>query len=357
MLSVQNDVAEHFGSPFIEQRQLAAGSAIVDLSHRGIVAVSGSDRLTWLNSMTSQQLAQLSPGSSSETLLLDPQGRIEFVLRVVDDGETAWLLVDENLADDLVTFLQRMRFTLRVDVNNLSATHLALGFFTGGAAEAMLQALPAPSQPVAVWIDPWSAVCAGGWQYASVVEHPSIAWNYAEAILSRDAISSVSEHLRTGKLSPAGTLALDALRIAAWRPSQHFEVDDRALPHEFDWMRSAVHLNKGCYRGQETVAKVHNLGHPPRRLVMLHLDGSDAVLPSKGDLLYQVDNETPIGRITSSGRHMEWGSIALALVKRSVTVDAQLEVECDGLRIPATQEVIVPPDAGATRDVPKLPRL
>lgn len=356
-MSVQNDVAEHFGSPFIEQRQLAAGSAVVDLGHHGVVAISGADRLTWLNSMTSQQLAELSPGSSSETLLLDPQGRIEFALRIVDDGQTAWLLVDENLGDDLVTFLQRMRFTLRVDVKNLSATHLALGFFTGGAAEAMLHALPAQFQPEAIWIDPWSAVCVGGWQYATAVEHPALSWNYAEAILSREAIPAVSQHARTGELSPAGTLALDALRIAAWRPSQHFEVDDRALPHEFDWMRSAVHLNKGCYRGQETVAKVHNLGHPPRRLVMVHLDGSAAVLPSKGDLLYEVGGEKPVGRITSSARHMEWGSIALALVKRSVTVDAQLEVECDALRIPATQEVIVPPDAGATRDVPKLPRL
>lgn len=357
VLSEHSDVAEHFGSPFSEQRDLLAGNAIVDLGHSGILAITGADRLSWLDSMTSQQLSHLVPHSSTESLILDPQGHIEFVLRIVDDGNTSWLIVDESLAEPLSAYLNRMRFTLRVDVRNLSDTHQAVGFFFGGAAEATLSELPKAGHPVIFWADPWSETCIGGWQYATADPHPALTWQYAEAVVERSAVALLAERVRSGELKSAGVLALEALRVVAWRPAQHAEVDDRALPHEFDWMRSAVHLNKGCYRGQETVAKVHNLGHPPRRLVMLHLDGSDAVLPVRGDLVVLAGEEKPVGRITSSARHMEWGAVALALLKRSVGVDEHLEVMCDTIRIPATQEAIVPPEAGATRAVPKLPRL
>ena len=79
----------------------------------------------------------------------------------------------------------------------------------------------------------------------------------------------------------AGIWAAEALRVAAWRPRLGFETDHRTIVHEVDWLRTAVHLHKGCYRGQETVARVHNLGRPPRRLVFLHLDGSGHVLPDR----------------------------------------------------------------------------
>ena len=149
-------------------------------------------------------------------------------------------------------------------------------------------------------------------------------------------------------------VALDGLMIAAARPTMG-EVDEKALPHELDWLRTAVHLDKGCYRGQETVAKVHNLGHPPRRLTLLHLDGSHSTLPRAGDVL--TNGDKAVGLITRAGWHYELGPIALALLKRTTPVEAQLEVACEGVVIAATQEVIVPPGAGATRGVPRLPRL
>ena len=127
-----------------------------------------------------------------------------------------------------------------------------------------------------VWNDPWSAVTPGGWQYAAVEHHPAVQWTYSEMLIPRATLAELD-------LPLAGFLALEALRIAAWRPRLATEGDEKTIPHELDWLRSAVHLTKGCYRGQETVAKVHNLGHPPRRVVMLHLDGSDSVLPSRGD--------------------------------------------------------------------------
>jgi folate-binding protein YgfZ len=135
--------------------------------------------------------------------------------------------------------------------------------------------------------------------------------------------------------------AYEALRIAARRPRLGLDTDHRTLPHEVGWIETAVHLNKGCYRGQETVARVHNLGHPPRRLVFLHLDGSEDRLPEHGDPVQLED--TTVGFVGSAARHYELGPIGLALIKRTTPVDGTLQA--GGL--PAAQEVVVPPDAGA----------
>ena len=329
---------EHYGKPLGEQKALAAGSAVVDLSNRDILTVTGPDRLSWLDSLTSQSVAGLKPGESSETLQLDPNGHLEFAIRIVDDGETAWLLVDEGEGEPLLAWLSKMRFMLRVELADVSAEFATIG------------TLGSPALPsVAIWHDPWSAVTAGGHQYALTSSHPAASWSYSEYIVPRTALADAAA------LPAAGTLALEALRIAAWRPRFATEVDDRSIPHELDWLRSAVHLSKGCYRGQETVAKVHNLGHPPRRLVLLHLDGSEGVLPAAGSPVSLGDKE--VGRVTSSARHFELGPIALAVVKRNVDPTATLAVTTDELTVAAAQEVIVPTDAGAVADVPRLPRL
>jgi folate-binding protein YgfZ len=351
---------QHYGNPIAEQRALAAGAAIVDLSDRGVIAVTGPDRLTWLDSLTSQALAHLQPGESAESLLLDPTGRLEHAMRIVDDGTTTWLLVDS--APALAAWLDRMRFMLQVTVEDRSAD-----FATVATLGSAILPAAAPNGVPLVWVDPWVSVVAGGHQYAVAPSHPGLEWTYREVLVDRTADRSADRSAgysadRSADLSAfpaAGTLALEALRIAAWRPRLSSEADERTIPHELDWLRTAVHLNKGCYRGQETVAKVHNLGHPPRRLVMLHLDGSEGVLPGAGSTvtLPGGDEESSIGVVTSSGIHHELGPIALAVIKRSTNPDAQLVVHADGIQIAAAQEVIVPPDAGAEANVPRLPRL
>lgn len=354
-------VAIHYGSPLQEQRALEAGNAVVDLSHRGTVTVAGPDRLSWLNSMTSQELTGLRPGESAETLLLDPNGRIQHAIRVVDDGERAWLLVDEGSAHDLTAFLTRMRFALRVEVADVSAEYATVLTFAGGSAAPALESL----NPTAVWVDPWASTVLGGAQYARG-EHPGADWSAMQFVLPVAALASVATLVRTGEVRSAGLMALDALEIRAWRPSRIGDVDERAIPHELDWLRTAVHLTKGCYRGQETVAKVHNLGHPPRRLTLLHLDGTEGALPAPGALVFKpgesaVEGARPVGRVTRVALHHEWGGIALALLKRSVPEDSGLEVligeEEQARSIAATQEIIVPSDAGAVRDIPRFKRL
>lgn len=326
------DPPEHYGNPLGEQRALAAGEAVVSLADRGVITVTGADRLSWLDSLTSQALTGLKPGDSTETLQLDPTGRVEFAMRVLDDGSTTWLLVDGSEAAGLLAWLLKMRFMLQVEIADVSDQFATIGSL----------GLPVPGATV-VWNDPWNSVAVGGHQYSARAAYD---WNYSESLVPLDAVVAQPA---------AGTLALEALRIAAWRPRLATEVDERSIPHELDWLRSAVHLSKGCYRGQETIAKVHNLGHPPRRLVMLHIDGSDGVLPKHADVVEAGD--AAVGVVTSAALHFELGPIALAVIKRSVDPTLTLTVVADDARLAAAQEIIVPTDAGAEANVPRLPRL
>ena len=342
----------HLGNPLGEQRALAAGTAVAPLADRRVLAVSGEDRLSWLDSVASQALARLQPGVSTELLILDPQGRIEHAASVVDDGETTWLLVDDSDADPLLAWLLRMRFRLRVQPRDASDEYAVVG---GTAAAAASLPVASPAGVPLVWHDPWPGVSVGGWGYAVTAPHPGIDRDWAEAVVPRAQLAELADSAVRGERMLAGRDAAEALRIAAWRPRRSADVDERAIPHELDWMRTAVHLEKGCYRGQETVAKVHNLGHPPRRLVALQLDGSGSELPKQGAEVRVGDDV--VGAVTSVALHFEEGPIALAVVKRTTPVDAQLLVDGADGPIAAAQEVIVPPEAGATANVPRLPRL
>jgi folate-binding protein YgfZ len=291
-------VAAHYGDPFREQRALVAGEAAVDLSHRPVVRVSGPDRLTWLHSLTSQHLEHLEPGVPTEALLLSPHGHVEHALSLVDDGQAVWAHVEPGTAGALVEFLDRMRFWSKVEVEDVSTSY---------AVVLTPQAMPSePSVPV------------------RTVAHG------VEAFVARDDVGSVL----AGPV--AGVWALEALRIADGRPRLGLETDHRTIPHELGWLETAVHLDKGCYRGQETVARVHNLGRPPRRLVLLHLDGSESVQPGHGEPVLLGDRA--VGTVTSAARHYELGPIALALVKRSTPVEETLVTA----GIAAAQEPLVP---------------
>jgi hypothetical protein len=340
-------VAWHYGDPTAEQRAIGAGRAVADQSHMGVVTISGPDRLTWLNSISTQELAALEPGVSTETMILSPQGRIEHVAGVVDDGATTWLLTET--APALAAYLDRMKFMLQVEVADVTSEWAALGEAIGTPA--------APGEPV-TWVDPWPGVTTGGTTYApaDAAHHPGAERVWRMVLVPRDSLDDeVNSRLASGWML-VGTWATEAARIAAYRPRAVKEVDDTTLPHELDWLRTGVHLHKGCYRGQETVAKVHNVGRPPRRLTMLHLDGSGHALPEPGApvMLGEGDAAVHAGRITSVARHHELGPIALAMLKRSTDPAATLTVPTDGGPMPASQEIIVNAD-GFSADRPPKP--
>ena len=328
-------IAAHYGDPIVEQRHLAAGSSLVDLSTRGVLTVTGPDRLTWLHSLTSQHLSQLAPGVSAESLILSPKGHVEHALHIVDDGETTWLTVEPGTAEAVCAWLDSMRFMLRVEVTDTTDRYAVLATTS-----------PSPDLPVtpaAVWVDPWPAVdgeelLGDTAAYGPVAGHPGIGWSLRELIVPR---SSLTELAGDADIEWAGLWALEALRIAAWRPRLGAETDHRTIAHELDWLRTGVHLHKGCYRGQETIARVHNLGRPPRRLVFLHLDGSEHNLPAPGAPV--LLGEKVVGRITSVARHHEDGPIALAVVKRNTDPTATLLVGEGESVVSAAQTLIVAP--------------
>jgi folate-binding protein YgfZ len=126
-------------------------------------------------------------------------------------------------------------------------------------------------------------------------------------------------------IAPAGLWAYEATRVAARIPRLGWETDHRTIPAEVDLIAPAVHLDKGCYRGQETVARVHHLGRPPRRLVLLHLDGIATDQPPARHTEVTVDGRT-VGFVGTAVRHHELGAVALAVLKRNVADDAKLQV-------------------------------
>jgi len=303
-------VAAHYGDPFAEQRAVVRGWGVADRSHRGVLRITGADRLSWLHSLTTQNLEQLRPGAAAEALILSPQGRVEHHLALTDDGAAVWLHVEPGEAGSLLDFLTSMRFMLRVEPQDVTAEYAVL-------------TLLGPDVPAGELV-------------------PDAIRVAADLIVPRADLAAGVARLREAGAALAGMWAHEALRIAAGRPRMGLDTDDRTIPHEVGWIETAVHLNKGCYRGQETVARVHNLGHPPRRLVLLHLDGSEDRLPAHGDQV-SLDGAA-IGVCGSAARHYELGPIALALVKRTSPVGATLTV--DG--IAAAQEAVVSPDTGAT---------
>ncbi len=299
-------VAAHYGDLFREQRALAGGSGFVDLSHRGVVAVTGSDRLSWLHLLITQHVTDLPAGQATEALVLTANGHVEHAMYLVDDGETVWMHVEPGTRGELIAYLESMKFFYRVEVRDRTDDFAVVWLPAGSIAEV----------PDGV-----------------VVRETAYG---RDLFLPRaDLEKFAAEH------GPAaGVLAYEALRVEGHRPRLGFETDHRTIPHELGWIGSAVHLQKGCYRGQETVARVQNLGKPPRRLVFLHLDGSEVLLPPSGTpvrLAADGPDGRQIGFVTTSVRHHELGPIALALVKRNVAVDAELMAGDTA----AAQEVVV----------------
>jgi tRNA-modifying protein YgfZ len=283
----------HFGEPVKEQRALEAGTAWADLSHLNIVAVTGEDRLKWLHDLTTQFVSDLQPAVWMPSMILDTQGHVEFQFNLVDDGTSTYLVLDPGYVEKLVEYLTKMKFMLRVDVRDATAEYVVLR--APGVADEI-----------------------GG----------------PFALVPRNEVEQMKETFG-GVATQVGTWALDAERVAKGRPRIGFETDHKSIPNELGVLNTAVHMKKGCYRGQETVAKIFNLGNPPRRLVMLHLDGSDVGFPASGT---KVENDgVVVGFIGTVARHHELGTIALAIVKRNTPTDATLTI--DG--IPANQEVIV----------------
>ncbi|RAV32786.1 CAF17-like 4Fe-4S cluster assembly/insertion protein YgfZ [Corynebacterium heidelbergense] len=355
--ALQRPTAWHYGDPLGEQAKWENGRiGLVDQWDRRALEVAGPEASAWLNNLISQKVDAIGPGEYTEALILDGQGHVEHYLRVlaVEGPEGLRLILDTpaTRAEELTDYLRRMIFWAQVEVNPLKAAPLSAVFpagclgtapgpRAGGRAslrEVLAEAKLAELPPVA---RAWSAealdVMVDFWALRFLGAVPVLdLWSPREQFAATwDALTRPGSDTR-GAL-PLGAMAYQALRIGGREPQIDTDLDARTIPHEVPLFlgsgafsgatqkavaeegpapAAAVHLNKGCYRGQETVSRVHNLGRSPRVLVQLQVDGSQERLPSVGAEVRAANRV--VGRIGSVVYDATYGPIALALVKRAV---------------------------------------
>ena len=308
----------HYGDPLGEQRAAEHDAVVIDRSHRAVIALTGADRRPWLHAICTQHVAEAPDGACTENLSLDGQGRVEDHWLQTELGEVTYLDTEPWRGEPLLAYLQKMVFWSDVQV---AATDLAVLSLLGPrladppvTAALGVDVLPAESTAVAL---------PGGGFLRRLPATPGQV--HLDLLVPRADKERWLDRLAEAGVRRAGIWAYEALRVAAVRPRLGLDTDDRTIPHEVGWIgppgEGAVHLDKGCYRGQETVARVHNLGRPPRMLVLVHLDGS-AERPATGDPVLAGGRQ--VGRLGTVVDHVDLGPIALALVKRALPADTEL---------------------------------
>lgn len=310
-VGIDSGIAWHYGDPMREQRILETAAGVIDRSNRPVLVISGPDRLPWLHSICSQHVSNLADGESTEALVLSPHGHVEQHWQLTERDGTVWLDVEPGMADDALGYLEKMRFLKRVEPSEVSDEWAVIGL-VGPAADAVLVAA-GHTPPTTRAID----LSAGGFARRT-------PWGDVDLVVPRARLADEITGLVAAGAAPAGLWAYDAKRVEARRPRLRFETDHRTIPHEVGWIDTAVHLDKGCYRGQETVARVQNLGRPPRRLVFVHLAGESDVLPDVGTSVELAGRS--VGFLGTAVQHHELGPVALAVIKRSIPDDAELTV-------------------------------
>jgi folate-binding protein YgfZ len=315
----------HWGDPFAEQRTASRGVVVIDRSHREFLAVSGEERLSWLHLVISQHVTELAEGSGTEALVLDSQGRVEThmvlahldgtVYLDTDPGPSVTSALPKGGPQTLREYLEAMKFWSKVDIRDATA-EFALLTVLGPDAERVLSAAGVEVGP-----EPYAVAALEG--HAGFARRmPWPGRSSVDLAVPRSELVAWWKRLTDAGARAAGSWVFEALRVESLRPRLGVDTDERTIPHEVNWVGSAAHVAKGCYRGQETVSKVHNVGRPPRNLLLLHLDGSPELRPEPGDPVL-LDGRT-VGRVGTVIQHHELGPIALALVKRSTPVDAEL---------------------------------
>ena len=277
----------HYGNPLGEQR--ITEPVLVDRSHRAVLAVSGPDAAAFLNNLLSQKLDDVADGFAASSLDLDAQGRILHHADVAVAGGVYYLDLPSYQREPFADFLRKMVFWSDVSIEEPDLGMLSI---LGPVGPLQL------GQAFTRRLDGWGGV------------------GRVDIAVPRAQIREVA-----GEFPLAGLMAFTAYRVAAGEPEIHADLDEKSIPHEAPYLINrgeeirAVHLAKGCYRGQETVARVENLGRSPRLLVKLQLDGSAPAEPEIGAEITAGGRK--VGRLGTVVHDADEGPVALALVKRS----------------------------------------
>lgn len=317
-------VAWHYGDPFGEQRAAENDAVLVDRSHRAVLTLTGADRQTWLHSISTQHVSALPDGASTQNLSLDGQGRVEDHWIQTELGGVTYLDTEPWRGEPLLAYLRKMVFWS--DVAPAAAGLAVLSLLGPRLGDrAVLDALGVDALPADM-----TAVPLHGGGFVRRMSNARDGQIELDLLVPRDESVDWQRRLTQAGVRPAGLWAYEAHRVAAVRPRLGVDTDERTIPHEAGWIGGpglgAVHLDKGCYRGQETVARVHNLGKPPRMLVLLLLDGS-VERPVTGNVV-QAGGRA-VGRLGTVVDHVELGPVALALLKRGLPGDTGLVTGAD----------------------------
>src|ERR1700758_4227205 len=309
----------HYGDPLGEQRAGETDAVLIDRSHRAVLTLNGKDRQTWLHSISTQHVSELPEGASTENLSLDGQGRVEDHWIQSELRGTTYLDTEPWRGEPLLSYLRKMVFWS--DVTPATADMAVLSLLGPRLADqAVLDVLGLDALPAEL-----TAVPVAGSGFARRMPEAPAGQIELDLVVAGSEAANWQNRLAQAGVRSAGVWAYEAHRVAALRPRLGVDTDERTIPHEVGWIggpgAGAVHLDKGCYRGQETVARVHNLGRPPRMLVLLHLDGS-VERPATGDAV--LANDRAVGRLGTVVEHVDLGPVALALLKRGVPADTAL---------------------------------
>ena len=315
----------HYGDPLGEQRAALTDAVAIDRSHRGVITLTGPERLSWLHNISSQHVANLADGATVENLSLDGQGRVEDHWIQTELRGVSFLDTEPWRAEPLLAYLKRMVFW--ADVVPDAADHGILSLLGPALADKkVLDALGLDALPDELIAAP----LAGGGFVRRMPTHPDGPAIALDAVVPAEGLPTLRERLAAAGIRPAGVWTYEAHRVAGLRPRLGVDTDERTIPHEVGWIGTAVHLDKGCYRGQETVARVHNLGKSPRMLVLTHLDGSVS-RPATGSPL--LTGGRAVGRLGTVVDHVDLGPVALALVKRGLAADTQLTASSEDAEV------------------------
>ena len=275
---------------------------VVDRSPHGLLVVSGDDATTFLQSLVSQDLDAIEQGGSARSMLLTPQGKLGVVFRATRLGDEWWLDTDRDFGSVLAESLTRYRIRVKVDIVDRTET-------TG-----LVSMIGEVDQPTAMLAIPahWGEVTG------------------------TDFLGPLSEAHATFEFFSKTCEAWDAERFEAFRiehgvPRMGADLDDKTIPQEAFLDVDAVSFTKGCFLGQELVARIDSRGHVNRYLRRLTVVG--AVVPPRGAAVVAGDKE--VGAITSaSAVPGEDRVVALAMVRREVDPPADVTLRWDATEAP-----------------------
>ena len=317
------EIVSTFGEPQAEYAALHKGCGMIDLPQRGILELTGKDRLPFLNNLLTNQTwsketkTGMAAGQGVYAFYLNTKGRIVTDLNVLELGDRTLLEMDGRLVAQLRGMLEKYLFAEQVKMNDCTGTLHQIGLHGAGAREVLSAAMGSPP-PV---LDPLSSASIKLFGVEAIVyrDDPTGQAGYV-LIVPTDSARAVWMNLlskfgvpsETGKraLRPVGWAAFNAARIEGGRPIFGIDFDDSILPAETGQFNRAVSVTKGCYLGQEIVARMYARQQVAKQLVGIRMD-SDA-LPIAGTKIFD-DASNEIGGVTSSTLSPILSNIAICL--------------------------------------------